>query len=170
MVRMEQLCTKIDNKKIVVVVGRICSGKSVFSQILAKNLELRGRVVKIVDIGDLVREIVNKEERVFKSQLDLKIIERLSSIINSSREDEVVIVVGPRQVSITNSLEGEKTQFLYLECSEQERRRRYLSRNADKDKDLSFEEVEQRENELGMQTVIETILNSENHTIVKIEE
>ena len=65
MVRMEQLCTKIDNKKIVVVVGRICSGKSVFSQILAKNLELRGRAVKIVDIGDLVREIVNKEERVF---------------------------------------------------------------------------------------------------------
>ena len=79
-------------------------------------------------------------------------------------------MVGPRQVSITNSLEGEKTQFLYLECSEQERRRRYLSRNADKDKNLSFEEVEQRENELGMQTVIETILNSENHTIVKIEE
>lgn len=164
--KMEQLFI---NKKVFVIVGRICSGKSVFSQILKKNLELRGKNTILVDVGNIVRDIKKSEQRVFDPSLDKEIIERLNKVLEEHSE-KIILIVGVRQNSIISKLELEdqKTQYIYLFSSEEERKKRFDQRNADKDIDLSFEEIEKNENDLGLLSLIEQITNKSNCEIIEI--
>lgn len=168
MERMEQLYTKID-KKIIILIGRVCSGKTTFSTILKQNLQFRGEFVEVVDIGNLVREITDQENRVFKSQLDIKIIEKLNPIIKQCREkNKTLIIVGPRQKSILKGLDLKEDEYqnIVMSCSLEERQKRYIMRNDKKDgKTSNVEEIDRFEDELGLQELMDSV--KENCIIIK---
>lgn len=127
--------------KIIVVCGKVCSGKDTFAQNLAFHTH--------IDIGSIVRDLVKKEERVFDQSLDKQIIVELEKCIESNKQ---CVITGIRQKSILDNLlnNHKSIEIIWLEVAEEELKRRFLQRDNDKDKNLSFEEVLERDNQLGL--------------------
>lgn len=132
------------NKRIIAVCGKVCSGKNTF----ANNLVLHTQI----DIGSIVREIKQQDARIHDKSLDAEIIKRLSKILN---DYDSYVITGVRQITILRYLAFEigDCDFVWLEVPEEELKRRFLARKSEKDKDLSFEEVIKRDNELGLKQI-----------------
>ena len=152
------------NKRLIVVLGKVASGKSTFAQTLINHTQ--------IDIGSIVREIKKQEERVHNQSLDKQIIQYLDYKLLLNRETNFVIT-GIRQYSILkhliyNSSSLDDIDLIWLEVSKEELKRRFLNRQFEKDKDLTFEEVIKRDAELGL-TEIENFIekNQSLFTIIK---
>lgn len=121
------------NSKIVLVFGRICSGKGSYLNDPNEN----ARII----VSDLVRSIVKSSDRnVLQDTLHFDqtiadlIIKRLG-ILESMNIWSSIIVDGIRQVSIVGRLleSYPNAELVWLEVPTDERRRRYYNRKDEKD-------------------------------------
>lgn len=121
------------NSKIVLVFGRICSGKGSYLNDPNEN----ARII----VSDLVRSIVKSSDRnVLQDTLHFDqtiadlIIKRLG-ILEGMNIWSNIIVDGIRQVSIVGKLleSYPNAELVWLEVPTDERRRRYYNRKDEKD-------------------------------------
>lgn len=143
----------------IIVIGEVCSGKTTYIQNLPLHIP--------IDIGAIVREIVDRSERVHNKLLDTKIIEELSQRFELSPASKFVIV-GIRQLSILKYLLHqfkEDVQLIYLDVPYHELKRRFLNRSSRKE-EISFEDTIRRDGELGLNEVREFLLNSPNNLLI----
>lgn len=151
---------------IVLVCGHTCSGKNTF---IENNLSDYRKVV----VSDVVKEILDSEGRDNQStsqlndteDLDYKITNWLDKTI---RQGGKIVIDGIRQPSIlSRMLSSHKCQVVWLSVSPSELKRRYELRDRKQD-DLSFEEVVEKNINLGLGQVHEWIINHENQDRVLI--
>jgi shikimate kinase len=158
---MEKMVVMSPTKNIIVC-GYLCSGKDTFSEQLALHVK--------IDIGDLVRKITSTVSRVQDKSLDDRIFEEFTNVITNTSGP--FVVSGIRQVSLLKNIEQvlPNLEYIWLQVSQQERARRYKTRSATKDKDLSFEEAHQRDIELGINEVLIYLQTKVNFLTIKNEQ
>lgn len=136
-------------KKIIVVSGRICTGKSHFIQKFFEKEE-------VVGVGDIVREITDTCTRTIDETLDKKIISNLLSKIKDHFDNSIDIIVidGIRQKSIFDAINSfcidndVKLKCYWLQAPYSIRRERYDKRNDQKDNCVTFGMVDSKESPL----------------------
>lgn len=162
-------------KNITYVFGRVCSGKTTFVDNLIKDLisQKLNQKTLIFEIGEVVRILKKQEERIFQESLDQMIFNFIIEKLKSKPEIDTVYIVGIRQKSLFLAFEKFFGPFtininrILLNPTTTERRERFDKRNADKDKSLSFTQVEVEERKLGLdQLILFLIDNYENLKIV----
>lgn len=148
-------------KRIVCILGKTCSGKDTFTQKLINHTQ--------IDIGSLVREITETNERIHNKELDKEIIKKLDHCLDNFQN--AFVITGIRQFSILRYLVFQyvdEIELIWLDVSDEELKRRFINRNSDKDKEISFEEVIERDNKLGLGEIEEYVKNySHLFTIIK---
>ena len=136
------------HKKIIIVVGQICSGKSHF---INTDLSNRYPDMEIIRIGDIVRSLKGTKDRSIDESLDTSIINELIERIKIS-EASTLTIDGIRQISIYEALRRfsfvsdvpiEKEYF--CTASYEERKKRYLARQDVKDLKMTFEEADHQD-------------------------
>lgn len=140
--------------KVIIAVGKICSGKTTYLS------SFTDEYCK-VDVSDVVRKIINDDNRKHLPLLDVEIVKELKKILKNCREEgKDVVIAGPRQMYIITALEvwctltNNKIEYHILETEESIRKQRYLRRNSTKDKNLTFEEAEEGDRTLGIDDVM----------------
>ena len=137
--------------KIILVFGRICSGKGSYM----KDTE---RIV----VSDIVRGIIkssSREELQNTMHLDLSItagiIEQIGDLLK--KEVSEIVVDGIRQVSIVELVLAHfpEAELVWLEVPVEERKRRYENRKDVKDVEL-FEIADNKPIELECQNIFST--------------
>lgn len=152
--------------KITFVVGGCCSGKTYIAKALSKKMMNEGKKTYILEVGDIVRLLTNKQERVFDKNFHKKITEILcNSIQIAFKQDyENVIVVGCRQIEVfketISSLDQKNYDIVYIAAPKDIRKARYENRCSSKDS-KSFEEVLNGEKSIGFNDFIEYLVNEE---------
>ena len=142
--------------KIILIFGRICSGKGSY---------LKDQGTRIV-VSDIVRGIVsssNRDALQDSMHLDSRIAEGLIITINRALEADPykpVIVDGIRQVSIVDQvlINFPNAELIWLSASDSERKRRYEARKDIKDVE-PFEIADNKLIELECQKIFETFRN-----------
>lgn len=140
--------------EVILVFGRICSGKSSF----------QARAHRIV-VSDVVRELINSNDRTQlqnTQHLDQQIAERILKRIedyhylmaNDLIKVHNIVVDGIRQSSIVEYLlkHFPEAELVWLEVPTEVRKRRYEIRNADKDTE-SFDIADNKPIELEGQKI-----------------
>lgn len=162
-------------KNVTYVFGRVCSGKSTFVDNLIKDLTSQKLNQKtfIFEIGEVVRILKKQEERIFQESLDQMIFNFIIKKLESNPMIDTVYIVGIRQKSLFLAFEKFFGPYMininriFLNPTTTERRERFDKRNADKDKLLSFTQVELEERKLGLDELILFLIdNYENLKIV----
>lgn len=162
-------------KNVTYVFGRVCSGKSTYVDNLIKHLTSQKLNQKtfIFEIGEVVRILKKQEERIFQESLDQMIFNFIIKKLESKPEIDTVYIVGIRQKSLFLAFEKFfgplmiNINRILLNPTTTERRKRFDKRNADKDKLLSFTQVELEERKLGLDELILFLIdNYENLKIV----
>lgn len=162
-------------KNVTYVFGRVCSGKSTYVDNLIKHLTSQKLNQKtfIFEIGEVVRILKKQEERIFQGSLDQAIFNFIIKKLESNPEIDTVYIVGIRQKSLFLAFEKFFGPYMVnidrilLNPTTTERRERFDKRNADKDKLLSFTQVELQERKLGLDELILFLIdNYENLKIV----
>lgn len=156
----------LPKKKFIFVVGQAFSGKSTY----IKRLKNKYPKVWSIEVGDVVREIKNTHKRIFDKELDKEIAQRIYFKVKTSINYpcEEIYIVGCRQESLFNSLKNifEKDgckfdyEFIVLTIPKNIRFERFCRSKDDKNKDLSFEDIEQGEKEIGLIDFINSIINN----------
>jgi predicted kinase len=141
------------NKSIVLVAGKVCSGKGRFCPTQYPGYHH-------ITVSDVVRRIANTNVRSKLSDtgsLDTLIINELVKEID---QHEHVVIDGIRQVSIINALTKRYRvdDMVWLDVPEAERRRRFAARASSKD-DVSFDDASAGDAKLGIDGV-ETVMRS----------
>lgn len=162
-------------KNVTYVFGRVCSGKTTYVDNLIKHLTSQKLNQKtfIFEIGEVVRILKKQEERIFQGSLDQAIFNFIIKKLESNPEIDTVYIVGIRQKSLFLAFEKFFGPYMInidrilLNPTITERRERFDKRNADKDKLLSFTQVELEERKLGLDELILFLIdNYENLKIV----
>lgn len=162
-------------KNVTYVFGRVCSGKTTYVDNLIKHLTSQKLNQKtfIFEIGEVVRILKKQEERIFQGSLDQAIFNFIIKKLESNPEIDTVYIVGIRQKSLFLAFEKFFGPYMInidrilLNPTTTERRKRFDKRNADKDKLLSFTQVELQERKLGLDELILFLIdNYENLKIV----
>lgn len=162
-------------KNVTYVFGRVCSGKSTYVDNLIKHLTSQKLNQKtfIFEIGEVVRILKKQEERIFQESLDQAIFNFIIKKLESNPGIDTVYIVGIRQKSLFLAFEKFFGPYMInidrilLNPTTTERRERFDKRNADKDKLLSFTQVELQERKLGLDELILFLIdNYENLKIV----
>lgn len=162
-------------KNVTYVFGRVCSGKSTYVDNLIKHLTSQKLNQKtfIFEIGEVVRILKKQEERIFQESLDQMIFNFIIKKLESNPMIDTVYIVGIRQKSLFLAFEKFFGPYMInidrilLNPTTTERRERFDKRNADKDKLLSFTQVELQERKLGLDELILFLIdNYENLKIV----
>lgn len=162
-------------KNVTYVFGRVCSGKTTYIDNLIKHLTSQKLNQKtfIFEIGEVVRILKKQEERIFQGSLDQAIFNFIIKKLESNPEIDTVYIVGIRQKSLFLAFEKFFGPYMVnidrilLNPTTTERRERFDKRNADKDKLLSFTQVELQERKLGLDELILFLIdNYENLKIV----
>lgn len=162
-------------KNVTYVFGRVCSGKTTYVDNLIKHLTSQKLNQKtfIFEIGEVVRILKKQEERIFQGSLDQAIFNFIIKKLESNPEIDTVYIVGIRQKSLFLAFEKFFGPYMInidrilLNPTTTERRERFDKRNADKDKLLSFTQVELQERKLGLDELILFLIdNYENLKIV----
>lgn len=162
-------------KNVTYVFGRVCSGKSTYVDNLIKHLTSQKLNQKtfVFEIGEVVRILKKQEERIFQESLDQTIFNFIIKKLESNPEIDTVYIVGIRQKSLFLAFEKFFGPYMInidrilLNSTTTERRERFDKRNADKDKLLSFTQVELQERKLGLDELILFLIdNYENLKIV----
>lgn len=162
-------------KNVTYVFGRVCSGKTTYVDNLIKHLTSQKLNQKtfIFEIGEVVRILKKQEERIFQGSLDQAIFNFIIKKLESNPEIDTVYIVGIRQKNLFLAFEKFFGPYMInidrilLNSTTTERRERFDKRNADKDKLLSFTQVELQERKLGLDELILFLIdNYENLKIV----
>lgn len=162
-------------KNVTYVFGRVCSGKTTYVDNLIKHLTSQKLNQKtfIFEIGEVVRILKKQEERIFQRSLDQAIFNFIIKKLESNPEIDTVYIVGIRQKNLFLAFEKFFGPYMInidrilLNPTTTERRERFDKRNADKDKLLSFTQVELQERKLGLDELILFLIdNYENLKIV----
>lgn len=127
--------------KATFIIGEVCSGKDTFAN---KN---KGELLHI-DLGNLVREKFNTENRIFDNSLDEYLTQKVAEKLN----EEDVIITGFRQVSLCKKIEQlfDEVQYIYLVVPRNILKQRFAQRVAKKDSLLTFEQCIEGDIKLGM--------------------
>lgn len=132
-------------RTVIFVVGENCSGKTTWAR------HCKAPLRKHIEMGDLVRQKYETQDRVFDADLDKYLVEETREIIHTSNRSHFVIT-GVRQVSLIKELAKlfDKVNYTYLVVPREILKERFLQRAAKKDSSLSFEKVIEGDNTLGM--------------------
>lgn len=152
---------EVNNKRIIFVCGKICSGKNTFCEKLGEHHHIQ--------VSDIVKKLsgeVNRAKLQETADLDILIADELLQQIYAH---DKVSIDGIRQVSILkyliDQLESNDWEIVWLEVEMEELKRRYITRNDPKDKDITIEDALLRDEKLGM-LELETYLKSLHTTFV----
>lgn len=132
-------------KTVVFILGENCSGKTTFAK------HFKNPIRKNIEMGQLVREKYETEERVFDSELDEYLFEKTRDIIHTVKKDNFVIT-GVRQVSLLKKLAKlfDKVEYKYLVVPRDILKERFQKRAAKKDTKITFEEAISGDESLGI--------------------
>jgi predicted kinase len=138
----------INTNRIVLLFGKICSGKSTYADALCYVTK-----AKRITVSDIVKRVsgkVSRSELQNTAHMDQDICHELCQEIN--KYDKVVID-GIRQYSIVLGLAAEygldNLDLIWLEVPDDVRRYRFYDRAISKD-DITFEEADARDEKLGL--------------------
>lgn len=133
--------------QMIIVIGLPCSGKSTFAE------KLPSIQFTTLDIGDIVRYLSKKKERVVDETLDVAIIEELRYHLSLAEHmDKDVVVTGVRQLSIFKYLEEypcQLKQVVYMATERATLLERFEKRASEKDKGLTYGQIIEKERKLG---------------------
>jgi adenylate kinase family enzyme len=138
----------LQTRRIVLIFGKICSGKSTYADALSYVTK-----AKRITVSDIVKRVsgkVSRSELQNTQNLDMQIAEELIAEI---QKYDKVVVDGIRQSSIVwgliNEFGFDNINMLWLDVSDEVRKYRFYDRSIAKD-DLSFEEADLRDEHLGL--------------------
>jgi cytidylate kinase len=137
---------------ICFVCGQLCSGKTLYSKTLTQISEC-----VFVEVGDIVRSIKNTVDRE-KLQDSKNLFSHITAqlrLLASSNQPKQLVVSGVRQKEILQSFPN--ATVLWIECPQEERKRRYELRAREGDTQ-TFDEAEQGDINLGILEVKKYIL------------
>lgn len=168
---------KEDNNKlplVTFVVGRAFSGKSHY---VNEKVKEAGGVT--VEVGEIVRKIKQEEKRIFEGFLSKEITKRIFRILIKVTSNAHVYIVGCRQKSVIeqmlylcelNHLHLDYN-IVYLSASDEIRKERFEKLvDEGKNKGLTFEEIENGDESLGINELIAWCIDQPNCLIVRTEE
>ena len=148
----------IQTQRIVLLFGKICSGKSTYADALCYVTK-----AKRITVSDIVKRVsgkVSRSELQGTAHMDKEIALELIAEIN--KYDKVVID-GIRQLSIVVELAAEfgreDLSLVWLEVSDEIRKYRFRDRSVAKD-DITFEEADIRDEKLGLKELAESLKDS----------
>jgi hypothetical protein len=168
---------KEDNNKlplVTFVVGKAFSGKSYY--VNEKVKEVRG---VIVEVGEIVRKIKQEEKRIFEGFLSKEIAKRTFHILTKVTSDAHVYIVGCRQKSVIEQISylcelnhlHLDYNIIYLSASNERRKERFEKLvDKEKNKGLTFEEIENGDESLGINELITWCIDQPNCLIIRTEE
>lgn len=142
-----------NEKAIVLVLGRICSGKGTFAQELVTSVY--GKPYTHIATSDVVKKItgsLSREQLQQTSHLDQAIADQLLQLIS---EHPFIVIDGIRQTSIIQRImdaHGQAVQLIWLEVPKSVRETRYLARKDSKDT-KPFNDAEAGDIALGINDV-----------------
>jgi predicted kinase len=138
----------LQTNKIVLLFGKICSGKSTYADALCYVTK-----AKRITVSDIVKRVSGKATRSElqnTAHMDQDICHELCQEIN--KYDKVVID-GIRQYTIVTGLAAEygldNLDLIWLEVPDDIRKYRFYDRAISKD-DITFEEADARDEKLGL--------------------
>lgn len=138
----------IKTKRIVLLFGKICSGKSTYADALSYITK-----AKRITVSDIVKRVsgkVSRSELQNTAHMDKEICEELCLEIDNY---DSVIIDGIRQYSIVSGLAAkygyDMMDLVWLEVPEDVRRYRFYNRSISKD-DIAFQEADARDEKLGL--------------------
>ena len=168
---------KEDNNKlplVTFVVGKAFSGKSHY---VNEKVKEAGGVT--VEVGEIVRKIKQEEKRIFEGFLSKEITKRIFHILIKVTSNAHVYIVGCRQKSVIeqmlylcelNHLHLDYN-IVYLSASDEIRKERFEKLvDEGKNKGLTFEEIENGDESLGINELIAWCIDQPNCLIVRTEE
>lgn len=167
---------KEDNNKlplVTFVVGKAFSGKSYY---VNEKVKEAGGV--IVEVGEIVRKIKQEEKRIFEGFLSKEITKRIFHILTKVTSDAHIYVVGCRQRSVVEQMlylcESNHLHLdyniVYLSASNEIRKERFEKLvDEGKNKGLTFEEIENGDESLGINELITWCIDQSNCLIVRTE-
>lgn len=183
---IEELDKQLDSKTeketsfeaIIFVIGRVCSGKNYYVVDQIKENEKKGWKCSMIDVGQIVREIKGKEQREFDPSLAPTLYKAIIGRINELRgKTDFVYIIGIRQEDLfenlyENLINKYPVGIHYLNVPSKIRRERYSKQQEiAKNKGLSFEEVEEKEVSLGIDSLIKKLYDeyyyNDNFFIIK---
>ena len=148
----------VNTNKIVLLFGKICSGKSTYADALCYITK-----AKRITVSDIVKRVsgkVSRSELQNTAHMDQEICKELCQEINKY---DKVIIDGIRQHSIVIGLAAEygleNLDLVWLEVPDEVRRHRFYDRLVSKD-DISFEEADARDEKLGLKELQDKLKNS----------
>jgi dephospho-CoA kinase len=148
----------IETNKVVLLFGKICSGKSTYADALCYVTK-----AKRITVSDIVKRVsgkVSRSELQGTAHMDKEIA--LELIAEIKKYDKVVID-GIRQYSIVVELVAEfgmdSLDLIWLEVSDDIRKYRFYDRSISKD-DITFEEADARDEKLGLKELAESLKDS----------
>lgn len=134
-------------KQVIVICGPPCSGKD------TKANEFKKAGFHHVSVSDIVRRLTQTENRTHIKDLSKSIVEELVKIIDKY---DKIVVNGPRQISIVGSLWNLSNTDItvgWIEVKREELEKRFLNRKASKDIGLTYQDVLNKDNELGLSKI-----------------
>lgn len=138
------------SKQIVLVFGRLCSGKGTFCEPYIKQGYTH------ITTSDIVRKVSGA-----KSRSDLQNTQDMDQLIademiNTISQSQPIVVDGIRQNSIIDRVLSEfgddNVELIWLDAPADVRRERFANRGASKD-DRSFDDAEAGDSKLGLDDV-----------------
>jgi predicted kinase len=143
--------------EIIAVMGYLCSGKSTYAQQYPDAFSK-------IEVSDIVRRLTKTEKRVHDSNLDTAIIGELHSVIMEASDSGQagIVVTGIRQRSILmylesmcDTMEELELKRIWLDVPYEILRHRYYKRGAEKDNGITYDQVMERDNQLGLKNLVE---------------
>lgn len=160
-------------KKIKLVLGPICSGKTTWCDTQINIDERRDIPSKYVKVSDVVKSLssaTTRSELQQTGELDSQISSKLINLLDRDllHTYDIVYVDGVRQISIMMDIinhfaisEGEDVpvDLVWLEVESDERRRRFITRKQPRDLDVTFDEANANDYMLGLDKIKQFINN-----------
>ncbi len=148
----------IKTKRITLLFGKICSGKSTYADALCYVTK-----AKRITVSDIVKRVsgkISRSELQNTAHMDQDICHELCHEINKY---DKVVVDGIRQYTIVTGLVAEygleNIDLVWLEVPDDVRRYRFYDRAVSKD-DITFEEADARDEKLGLKELQNNLKNS----------
>lgn len=152
------------------VVGKAFSGKTYF----VDHYCVKSNAIAI-EVGNIIRELNKDKLRVFDARLDEQVSNILFDKIKTTDCNKIIYIIGCRQKSIIDKLlylcksNGYDLNYGidYIFSSENKRRKRFEKlANEEKNKNLTFEEIEKGEISLGINELISWCIDQPNCQII----
>lgn len=151
------------------VIGKAFSGKT-YS---VEHYHVKNKIT--IEVGDIIRELNKDKLRVFDARLDEQVSNILFDKIKTIDCDKILYIIGCRQKSIIDRLlylcksNGYDLKYGvdYVSSSEEKRRERFEKLvKEEKNKGLTFEEIEKGDVSLGINELISWCIDQPNCQII----